>query len=94
MISWIMWAESGEPGFFVTAFNGYSAFRERLKSSEWSGKDGNLEAFLREYSIEKALFRMRAGPGGWSLFPGSVELGNLIRLAEPIVAKINTQLTD
>jgi hypothetical protein len=37
---------------------------------------------------------MLSGPGAWLLFPGSLELSHLVRLADPVAARINTELTD
>jgi hypothetical protein len=35
---------------------------------------------------------MISGPGAWLL--GSIELSHLLRLADPVVARINTEITD
>jgi hypothetical protein len=89
VISWIFWEEN----FRATAFTGYRDFRSRLLSATWNVASGDLEKLI-EACVDGALFQMAWGPGTWHLFPGSIHLSSLIRLADPVVARINTELTD
>lgn len=88
-ISWIMWG-----GFLVTAFGDYAALRERIEGRGSSESDRNLEATIKGYCFERALFDMSPGPGTWTFAPGRIALVDLIRLVEPVVARINMGLSD
>ena len=90
VVSWTFWEED----FRATAFTGYRELRDRLLSTKWNVESGDLEAFVAQACTAVALFQMTWGPGTWRLFPGSIELGSLTRLADPVVARINTELTD
>lgn len=90
VVSWIFWAED----FRATAFTGYHEVRNRLLSADWNVDNGDLETFVTKACVEAALFQMTWGPGSWRLFPGTVKLESLVRLADPVVARINTELTD
>lgn len=94
VMSWTMWSESPDLAFRSTAFSGYKRFRQELGSVDWAAQGSDLQGFIRERCLEKALFQMGAGPGAWSLIPGSLELSHLFRLAEPVMTRINTELTD
>jgi hypothetical protein len=83
----------GKRTFPATAFTGYREFRSLLLSTTWNFGSGALEELIKA-SIDRALFQMTWGPGAWRLFPGSIPLSSLIRLADPVVARINTELTD
>jgi hypothetical protein len=89
VISWIFWEES----FRAIAFTGYRDFRSRLLSTTWNVASGALENLIKT-CVDEALFQMAWGPGAWHLFAGSIPLSSLIRLADPVVARINTELTD
>ena len=82
VISSIFWEEN----FRATAFTGYREFRSLLLSTTWNFGSGALEELIKA-SIERALFQMTWGPGAWRLFPGSIPLSSLIRLADPVVAR-------
>jgi hypothetical protein len=94
VVSWTMWATKGEQGFRSTAFPGYREFRKRLDSQPWDVQNGDLATFVTEYCIDRALFQMISSPGTWVLSPGSIELSHLLRRADPVVARINTEITD
>lgn len=94
VISWTMWAGPKEEGFRATAFPGYLTFRDRLDSKVWDGTSTALAALVRKQCLDEALFQTSSGPGGWTVYPGFVTLSRLFRLAEPVVARINTELTD
>jgi hypothetical protein len=98
LISWTMWATmwavKEEQGFRSTAFLGYREFRQRLDFQPWEVHNGDLAAFVNEYCIERALFQMIATPGAWSFIPGSIGLSHLLRLADTVVGRVNTELTD
>jgi hypothetical protein len=93
-MSWTLWSGKGEEGYRSTVFPGNREFRERLDSQSWEIHNGDLSDLVRTYCLERALFSMLAMPGAWWLFPASVELAHLVRLADPVVARINTELTD
>lgn len=94
VISWTMWALKEEQGFRSTAFLGYREFRQRLDFQPWEVQNGDLAAFVNDYCIERALFQMIASVGAWSFIPGSIRLTHLLRLADTVVARVNTELTD
>lgn len=94
VISWTMWAGSGEQGFRATCFLGIREFRTRLESESWQGKANGLARLVREHCLDKALFQTESGPGTWFAYPGSIEISHLVRLADPVIARINTELTD
>lgn len=89
VISWIFWEEN----FRATAFNGYRDFRSLLLSTTWSVGSDALEKVIKA-CVDGALFQVAWGPGAWHMFPGSIHLSSLIRLADPVVARINMELTD
>lgn len=93
LMSWIMFRPTGE-GFRASAFLGYSTFRQQLESDNWRGQAVALATLVRERCLDKALFYTESGPGTWFVYPGAIELAHLLRLAEPVVARINTELTD
>jgi hypothetical protein len=91
---WVMFAPVNEEGYRSIAFPGYRDFRKRLDGESWNVHNGDLAAFANEMCVEKAYFQMLWGPGvGWH-FPGSIELTHLIRLMDPVVARINTTLSE
>ncbi|MFY9718125.1 MAG: hypothetical protein WAK16_00645 [Candidatus Cybelea sp.] len=92
--AWTIFAPGEEEGYRSMAFLGNRVFRQRLCSQLWHVWSGDLAAFVGECCVEKVLFSMVWGPGSWTLFPGSLELGPLVRLADPVVARINMELTD
>lgn len=91
---WTMFAPGGEEGYRSIAFPAYKSFRKHLDQETWNVNDGDLASFVTDSCVRAAYFHMISGPGTWLLFPGSIELGHLIRLADPVVARINTALTD
>jgi hypothetical protein len=94
VMSWTMWALKGESGYRSTVFPGNRKFRERLDSQSWEIHNGDLSRLVTTRCLERALFTMTMGPAAWQLFPGSIELAHLVRLADPVVARINTELTE
>ncbi|MBV8530015.1 MAG: hypothetical protein JO104_01755 [Candidatus Eremiobacteraeota bacterium] len=92
--AWTIFTPAEEEGYRSAAFLGHRTFRERLRSQTWNVRNGDLSKFVSEHCIDKALFQMLWGPGSWILFPGTIELNHLVRLADPVAAKINTELTD
>lgn len=91
---WTMFAPADEEGYRFSAFPAYKSFRKHLDHEAWDVRNGDLASFVTETCVTAAYFRMISGPGTWLLFPGSIELSHLIRLADPVVARINTALTD
>ena len=88
-LCWIFWED-----FRGIAFSGYRAFRERLLSTAWIIDNGDLASFVTTTCVSPALFQIKWAPGSWRLFPGAVKTESLVRLADPVVARINTELTD
>jgi hypothetical protein len=91
---WIMFVPDQEEGYKSIAFPDYNDFRKRLDGKSWNVRNGDLARFVNENCVERAYFYMLIGPSPWLLFPGSIELNQLVRLADPVAARINTELTD
>ena len=92
--AWEIFAPAAEEGYRSVAFLGNRAFRQHLATQAWNVRNGDLAAFVNESCVNRALFQMVWSPGTWILFPGSIELSQLVRLADPVAARINTELTD
>jgi hypothetical protein len=91
---WTLFALQGEQGYRSIAFPENQQFQQRLRSRVWNVGDGDLSALVNEHCVNRALFQIEWGPGSWTLWPGSVDLSHLLRLADPVVARINTELTE
>ena len=76
------------------AFSGLKGFRKYLNSQSWRQDSPLLSEFVKEKCVDGALFTMKWVPSAFTLYPGSVTLDQLLRLADPVVARINTVRTD
>ena len=66
-------------------------FRSALDSAQWTGYTSGLRDLLAERCVEPALFEMMWNWDTWSLYPKSVGVGQLLKLAEPVVAQIDAK---
>jgi len=97
VMSWGMpYVRNGEPteGARATAFSGNRMFRETLDSENWEERDADLHNFIKEFCLECALFEMTWSWGSWRLYPGRMDVNHLFKLADPVVARINTENAD
>jgi hypothetical protein len=81
-------------GARAIAFPGYGAFRNAFDSGDWEERDTDLWAFIQGRCLDRALFEMTWTWGSWTLYPASIQLDRLLKLADPVVTRINTELTD
>jgi hypothetical protein len=81
-------------GSRAIAFPGNGAFRNAFDSGDWDQRETDLWAFIKERCLDSALFEMMWTWGTWTLYPGSIGLDHLLKLADPVVARINTENTD
>jgi hypothetical protein len=77
-----------------TVFQGYRAFRDLLISKTWNVQDGDLQRSVKVRCIDRSLFHMKWGPCIWQFFPDSIELLHLLRLVDPVVARVNTAYSE
>lgn len=89
-MTWTMWGKADDlTSPRTTAFPDYSQFRHELDSRTWDVNNGDLDEFVRHSCLERSLFHMTWGPCSWRLYPGSIEMTHLLRLAMPVVTRIN-----
>jgi hypothetical protein len=97
VMSWTFpYLRDGVPteGVLSIAFAGLKEFRKYLNSQSWRQDSPLLSEFVNEECVDRALFTMKWGPGAWTLYPGEVTRDQLLRLADPVVARINAVRTD
>lgn len=69
-------------------------FRNELASRTWDEGSPELKAFMNENCASKALFSMRWGQTVWTLYPGTTTTEQLMKLADPVVSRINSVISD
>lgn len=76
------------------AFPGLRHLRERIDSRSWPAYDDDLHDMVETSCLKKALFTMSWGPTVWTLFPASIGVRQLLKLADPVVSRINAAYAD
>jgi hypothetical protein len=91
-MEWTVWADiDSEDAPRSTVFLGYRAFRDALESRVWSVENGDLTDLIDRLCIQRSLFHFKYEPALWRLFPGIIERNHLLRLADPVVSRINAE---
>jgi hypothetical protein len=76
------------------AFPHRREFRDELASRTWDEGSPELKTFMAANCTSKPLFSMRWGQTVWTLYPGTITVGHLVKLADPVVSRINCVISD
>jgi hypothetical protein len=80
------------PSASVVAFSGYAQVAETLRSS--SGQSQAIIDRAIQTVLKSALFELDWNVGAWNITPRSASLDHLMKLAEPVVSRINASIIE
>lgn len=81
-------------GSRATAFSGHADFRCQLSEVACGHRDDELWNLIERYCEARQLFSMTWGWTFWELHAGTICADQLLKLADPVVARINAVNTD